>query len=64
MNLVKEFFQSHGDREQPRIYREESEIKEKQIHIAQWQEKVSQNTREIGKIEGVISVLTKQEKRE
>ena len=62
MNLVKEFFQSHGDREQSRIYPEESHITEKQIHITHWQEKISHNTREIGKIEGMISVLTKQEK--
>lgn len=42
-------------------YPEEKELQEKKIYIQNWQEKISENTRELGKIEGMLSLLEKQE---
>ncbi|MGB0925078.1 MAG: AAA family ATPase, partial [Minisyncoccia bacterium] len=42
-------------------YAEEKTIHEKKAYIQNWQEKISQNARELGKIEGMISLLQKQE---
>lgn len=58
---VKEFLGSHQSTDNIKVYKEEDVISEKKTFIQNWQEKISLNTRELGKIEGMISLLEKQE---
>ncbi|MCD5389984.1 MAG: AAA family ATPase [Candidatus Pacebacteria bacterium] len=60
-SAVNTFLSSHQNPDNVSVYTEEKQIIEKKSFIEGWQEKISLNTRELGKIEGMISLLEKQE---
>lgn len=60
-SVINTFLSSHKNPDLVSNYREEKQISEKKSFIENWQEKISLNTRELGKIEGMISFLEKQE---
>ncbi len=60
---VNDFFAKHINSNSEIHYNEEDLIKEKGIFIHDWQKKIDINNRELGKIEGMLSLLEKQEKK-
>lgn len=58
---VEGFFTKHSNPENKIHNKEENAIKEKNIFIQDWQKKIDINNRELGKIEGMVSLLGKQE---
>ncbi len=62
LNEVKKFFLEHKDPEKRIYHKEDDLIKKKQIFIQDWQGKIDINNRELGKIEGMLSLLEKKDK--
>ncbi len=58
---IEAFLSQHQDPENTSVYDEEKLLVEKNNFIQDWQEKISHNTHELGKIEGMIGLLEKQE---
>lgn len=61
---ISQFLDSHGDpAEKKHVYNEEQEIQKRQKYINDWRQKIAENTRELGKIEGMLSLLLEQKKK-
>ncbi len=61
LSELQVFFEQHNNVEQTRVFEEESFIKEKQEKIREIQKSISHNIHELGRVEGIINILKKQE---
>ncbi len=61
LSELQAFFKEHGDSEQTRVFEEETLIKEKQEKIKEVQKHIAHNLHELGRVEGMINLLKKQE---